>query len=96
MHGKGRSIQTQVKNWMITKFFEQLPWTILILAALLLGLAPYLPEPHLLEKLRMLGDGQLTRPVDIFDLFMHGTPFLLILGKLLLGRCLRSSRKPQE
>ena len=58
----------------------------LITAAFLLGLAPFSPEPHLLEKLRMLGDGQLTRPLDIFDLFMHGTPFLLILGKLLLGR----------
>ena len=71
---------------MISKFFEQLPWTFLIPVALLLGLAPFLPEPHLLEKLRMLGDGQLNRPIDIFDLCMHGAPFLLILGKLLWGR----------
>ena len=71
---------------MISKFFGQLSWTFLIPAALLLGLAPFLPEPHLLEKLRMLESGQLSRPVDIFDLFMHGAPFLLILGKLLLGR----------
>ncbi len=71
---------------MISKFFEQLPWRFLIPAALLLGLAPFLPEPHLLEKLRMLGDGQLNQPMDIFDLCMHGAPFLLILGKLLLGR----------
>lgn len=71
---------------MLSKFFKQLPWAVLIAAALLLGLAPFLPEPHLLEKLRMLGNGQLSRPVDIFDLFMHGAPFLLILGKLLMGR----------
>jgi hypothetical protein len=71
---------------MITKFFKHLPWTFLIPAALLLGLAPFKPEPHLFEKLRMLGNGLLTRPVDIFDLFMHGMPLLLIIGKLLLGR----------
>ncbi len=71
---------------MIYKFFEQLPWMFLIPAALLLGLAPFMPEPHLLEKLRMLVNGQLGRPVDIFDLCMHGAPLLLILGKLLLGR----------
>ena len=71
---------------MIYKFFEQLPWGVLIPVTLLLGLAPFQPEPHLLEKLRMLGDGQLSRPMDVFDLFMHGAPFLLVLGKLLLGR----------
>lgn len=71
---------------MTSKFFRKLSWGMLITAAFLLGLAPFFPEPHLLEKLRMLGDGQLTRPLDIFDLFMHGTPFLLILGKLFLGR----------
>ncbi len=71
---------------MIYKFFEQLPWGVLIPVAFLLGLAPFQPEPHLLGKLRMLGEGQLSRPMDIFDLCMHGAPFLLILGKLLLGR----------
>ena len=71
---------------MISKFFRKLSWGMLITAAFLLGLAPFFPEPHLLEKLRMLGEGQLNRPIDIFDLCMHGTPFLLILGKLSMGR----------
>lgn len=76
---------------MITKFFKQIPWTFLIPAALLLGLAPFKPEPHLFEKLRMLSNGLLIRPVDIFDLFMHSTPLLLVVGKLLLGRDVTSS-----
>ena len=71
---------------MLNKFFKQIPWVILIPAAVLLGLAPFRPEPHLLEKLRMLTEGQLIRPVDIFDLILHGAPLLLVLGKLLLGR----------
>ena len=48
----------------------------------MLALAPFFPEPHLLEKLRMLGSGELTRPIDIFDLFLHGTPLTLLLIKL--------------
>jgi hypothetical protein len=86
VHDNGQSVQIEVKKKMINKFFEQLPWRVLVPVALLLGLAPFQPEPHLLEKLRMLGNGQLNRPMDIFDLCMHGAPFLLILGKLLLGR----------
>ncbi|MDT8443778.1 MAG: hypothetical protein RQ722_05775 [Desulfuromonadales bacterium] len=80
----------------MSKSFQMIPWSILLLAAVLLGLAPFRPEPHLLEKLRMLADGQLTRPMDIFDLIFHGTPLLLILGKLLLGRHKLPSKTPQE
>ena len=50
-----------------------------------LGLAPYLPQPHVVEKLGMLFAGELSRPIDIFDLFLHGTPLLLLLLKLLSG-----------
>jgi hypothetical protein len=71
---------------MLTRFFRQLRWGILLPAALLLGLAPFRPEPHLVEKLRMLMNGQLARPLDIFDLLLHGVPILLVAGKLLLGR----------
>ena len=57
-------------------------YPILIVAALALGLAPFVPEPHLVEKLRMLFSGTLTRPIDIFDLFLHGTPVALLLLKV--------------
>jgi hypothetical protein len=50
----------------------------------LLALAPFRPEPHLVEKLGMLFDGTLRRPVDIFDLFLHGTPLLLVVLKLVV------------
>ena len=62
------------------RWLDKLPWDILIIGSLLLGLAPFLPEPHLWEKMRMLYLGELSRPIDIFDLFMHGTlPFLLLI-----------------
>lgn len=63
-------------------FLDHIPWWVAILAALTLGLAPFSPEPHIMEKLRMLTQGTLKRPLDIFDLLMHAAPFLLVLVKL--------------
>ncbi|PIE09916.1 MAG: RND transporter [Rhodobacterales bacterium] len=64
-------------------FLDTLPLEILILASLTLGLAPFFPEPHIVEKLRMLMQGTLTRPLDIFDLLMHAAPWLLLIAKLI-------------
>jgi len=44
-------------------------------------LAPFSPQPHLLEKLQMLFAGTLSKPIDIFDLFLHGTPLVLLAIK---------------
>ena len=61
-----------------------LPWSILIFMCATLGLAPFVPEPHIWEKLKMLVSGQLTKPVDIFDFLLHGTPWALLFLKLAL------------
>jgi hypothetical protein len=62
------------------EFIEKLPWGLLILACLTLGLAPFAP-PHIWEKLQMLARGQLVRPIDWFDLVLHGTPWVLLIVK---------------
>lgn len=54
--------------------------------ALWLAVAPLAPEPHLVEKLRMLAGGTLHRPIDVFDLFMHGTPLLLLILRITVGK----------
>ena len=64
--------------------FKRLPLSILIVLSLTLGLAPFTPEPHLWEKLKMLASGELTELLDIFDLLLHATPWLLLIIKLLL------------
>jgi len=69
-----------VLNWL-----DRIPLPMILLPALLLGLAPFVPEPHLWEKLKMLGNGTLTKPIDIFDLFLHGTPVVLLVLKLIRG-----------
>ncbi len=60
---------------------DRIPWTVAVLLALTLGLAPFFPEPHIWEKLKMLFGGTLHRPLDIFDLLMHAAPWALVIAK---------------
>lgn len=59
-------------------------YPILIILCATLGLAPFFPKPHLVEKLQMLFSGTLHRPIDIFDLALHAAPWLLLLVRVLL------------
>lgn len=66
-----------------------LDYRYLIPLALILGLAPFYPQPHIIEKIKMLAGGILKRPIDIFDLFWHSWPFVLLAYKIvrdLMGR----------
>lgn len=63
------------------KWIDKIPLGTLIIIALALGLAPFSPEPHLWQKLKMLFTGTLSKPIDIFDLLMHGTPVVLLIIK---------------
>jgi len=65
-------------------FIQSLPIPILIVLCLTLGLAPFTPEPHIWEKLKMLAAGDLKRPIDIFDLLLHGLPFVLLILRLVV------------
>ena len=71
-------------------WLDTLPLNILIILALTLGLAPFFPEPHLVEKIRMLAQGQLAKPIDIFDLLLHATPWVLLAAKLIRMALVRS------
>jgi hypothetical protein len=64
------------------KLLGKIPLPLLVVLCLTLGLAPFTPEPHLLEKLKMLVSGELVEPIDIFDLLLHGAPWILLSLKL--------------
>ena len=64
------------------KWLDKIPLAMLLAVAVFLALAPFSPEPHLWEKLKMLFEGTLVRPIDIFDLLMHGAPLVLLALKL--------------
>jgi hypothetical protein len=60
---------------------DSLSWTAISIACATLGLAPFLPQPHVVEKLAMLARGELVRPIDVFDLVLHASPWALLFLK---------------
>ncbi len=68
---------------MVLSWLDRIPFGMIVIPALFLGLAPFYPQPHLIEKLDMLAAGTLSRPLDIFDLFLHGLPVILLLLKVI-------------
>jgi hypothetical protein len=75
------------------RWLDRFPLVWLAVIAIWLAVAPVLPEPHLIEKLRLLSQGTLTRPLDIFDLALHSVPPILLA--LRLWRDARRRRKPR-
>jgi hypothetical protein len=71
--------ETAIIMWNL---LDKIPLWLLIAAAVLMLIAPVRPMPHVVEKLIMLKNGALTRPLDIFDLFYHLIPSILLLLKL--------------
>ena len=61
----------------LTETIAALPWEIVIMACLTLGLAPFTP-PHIVEKLGMLFAGKLVKPID-------WTSFSKIISEALLA-----------
>ncbi len=60
-------------------------WKMVIALCLTLGLAPFLPEPHIWGKLRWVAGGARGMgALDWFDLGFHGLPWLLLLRLLVL------------
>jgi len=51
-----------------------------LVLSLTLGLAPFTPEPHVIQKWRWLLDGAVGMGgMDWFDLVMHSAPFLFLI-----------------
>jgi len=65
------------------RFLNKIPYPILIIAAIFMLLAPFRPMPHVVEKLIMLKNDTLTKPIDVFDLFYHLIPTILLILKIL-------------
>jgi hypothetical protein len=67
-------------------------WKLLVLFSLTLGLAPFVPEPHLWGKIKWIAGGAVgMKPMDWFDFVQHGLPFILlgILGIIKLVQQLK-------
>jgi len=82
----GGGILAKLGGWL-----DRLPLPLLAVFAGWMALAPFHPEPHLWEKLKMLAAGTLTRPLDIFDLLFHAVPVVLLVWRL--ARLARAGRR---
>ncbi|HLO53575.1 MAG TPA: hypothetical protein VK169_04755 [Saprospiraceae bacterium] len=60
-------------------------WTMVIMASLTLGLAPFVPEPHIWGKIRWIAGGaEGMSLMDWGDFFMHGIPWMLLIRLIVL------------
>jgi hypothetical protein len=66
----------------LLSLIDQLHWGIIIIFCATLGLAPFSP-PHIVEKISMLIKGNLIKPIDWFDLLLHGFPWIILILKIL-------------
>lgn len=84
-----RKIFGKLGEWL-----DSISYWFLVPAALALALAPFVPEPHLVETTGMLFRGELTEPIYIFDFFMHSA--LLYLLAIRVYRDVRRRRRDPE
>lgn len=64
-------------------WLDHIPYAVLILFALFMLMAPFRPMPHVVEKLIMLKNGTLSKPLDIFDLLYHIAPTIVLVLKMI-------------
>lgn len=51
-----------------------------LLMCMTLGLAPFVPEPHIWGKLKWVIGGSVgMQPMDWLDLVFHGTPWVILI-----------------
>ncbi|WP_420388396.1 hypothetical protein [Roseivirga sp.] len=66
-----------------------------IMLSLTLGLAPFVPEPHIVGKIRWIWGGAVGMgPMDYFDIILHGSPWVYLIYSLVLYA--RNSSKNTE
>ncbi len=64
------------------RWLDRFPLLWLGILALWVAVAPVVPEPHRVEQWRQLGQGALSRPVDLLDRLLHSVPLLLLIQRL--------------
>ena len=64
------------------RWIDRIPILWLVGIAVYLAGAPLVPEPHLVEKWRMLMQGRLSQAIDIFDVFLHTLPMVVLVMRL--------------
>ena len=66
----------------MSAILDKISYPHIVVISVFMLLAPFKPMPHVVEKFLMLKNGTLTKPIDIFDLFFHLFPTIILLLKI--------------
>jgi len=69
-------------NNKLAAFIDRLPTLPIIIIGVWMGLAPFVPEPHLVQKFLMFVNNDPFKLIDVFDVFMHGGLAALAILKI--------------
>ena len=75
------------------KWLDRIPLSPILIFGILMALAPFYPQPHLWQKLQMLINGELNKPIDVFDLFWHSVGLVILALKLVRIRQLKKDSR---
>jgi hypothetical protein len=80
----GHSMRPLKNNYILMKEYIN-NWKLWLIASLTLGLAPFVPEPHLFGKIQwIMGGAKGMQLLDWFDFIQHGFPFILLARALIV------------
>jgi len=69
-------------NNKLAELIDRLPNVPTLAVGLWMALAPFVPEPHLVQKFLMFINNDPFKTIDIFDVFFHGGLAAIALLKL--------------
>lgn len=75
---------------MYKTFIDKFPPDLTMFAGMILFIAPILPEPHLVQKIMWLMDGTPFKPIDWFDMVLHGSAGVLAVAVFVRQRQLKA------
>lgn len=70
-----------IENWLGSKL-ALIPFPLLLIMSVFMLIAPISPEPHLVQKFTWVVEGAGLKAIDIFDVFWHLLPSLILVLKL--------------
>ena len=70
-----------IENWLAPKL-ALIPFPVLLVMSVFMFMAPISPEPHFVQKFNWIMSGTGFKPIDVFDVFWHLLPSLILLLKL--------------
>lgn len=72
---------SKVNIKLVLNWIDSIPTGILVFFAIWMLFAPISPEPHLVQKYNWILEGKTFKAIDVFDVFWHVLPSIVLLIK---------------